>query len=128
MQPSPGEQSPAGEYILPTSNSEYLTEETLISKGLTKNSWGWLEMKFLPDMEGCLIRQKYSSILIPDPGMFQSMRRQSLTQWEGCIFNEYEKYNMESIKALEDKLGWRCSLTAQPVDMPVVYSNLVKML
>lgn len=40
MQPSPENNAAAGEYILPTSNSEYLTEETLISKGLTKEQLG----------------------------------------------------------------------------------------
>lgn len=105
MQPSPENNAAAGEYILPTSNSEYLTEETLISKGLTKEQLGLARNEILPDMEGCLIRQKYSSILIPDPGMFQSMRRQSLTQWETVFLTNMKNTIWSPLRLLRTSLA-----------------------
>lgn len=88
-------------YILPTSNSEYLTEETLISKGLTKEQLGLARNEIFARhgrmFDTPEIQQYFDSRSKYAPAEFDAMG-------DG-IFNEYEKYNMESIKALEDKLG-----------------------
>lgn len=105
VQPSPENNAAAGEYILPTSNSEYLTEETLISKGLTKEQLGLARNEIFARhgrmFDTAEIQQYFDSRswYVPKyaPAEFDAMG-------DG-IFNEYEKYNMESIKALEDKLG-----------------------
>lgn len=101
---SPENNAAAGEYILPTSNSEYLTEETLISKGLTKEQLGLARNEIFARhgrmFDTPEIQQYFDSRswYVPKyaPAEFDAMG-------DG-IFNEYEKYNMESIKALEDKL------------------------
>ena len=105
LQAAPENNAAAGEYILPTSNSEYLTEETLISKGLTKEQLGLARNEIFARhgrmFDTAEIQQYFDSRswYVPKyaPAEFDAMG-------DG-IFNEYEKYNMESIKALEDKLG-----------------------
>ena len=84
---------------------EYLTEETLISKGLTKEQLGLARNEIFARhgrmFDTAEIQQYFDSRswYVPKyaPAEFDAMG-------DG-IFNEYEKYNMESIKALEDKLG-----------------------
>ena len=104
-QPSPENNAASGEYILPTSNSEYLTEETLRGKALTKEQLGLARNEIFARhgrmFDTAEIQQYFDSRswYVPKyaPAEFDAMG-------DG-IFNEYEKYNMESIKALEDKLG-----------------------
>lgn len=104
-QPSTEDTTVSGQYILPDSNSEYLTEEILISRGLTKEQLGLARNEIFarhgrmfdtPEIQQYFDSRSWYAPRYA-PAEFDAMG-------DG-IFNEYEKYNMESIKALEDKLG-----------------------